>query len=288
MTDEFEAIEKADPLSDPESGQGADAEPGLTGARVPVEHYGEVHADLSATATDGGAPETVNVKPTFPISIAAIGAPGSGKQAFGEAFADLTEGWFEENGSELRVLGNPGRRIEGLGQAVGFFGDYREHLMAFFFSLEEEMVARSDGVSYIVNGTVLGNLAHAGVNYETVMLGLQSSGLVTPETQVRMQQLQATMTTLTFLMENFAAKFAFLLPLAPLIEVPGQEPTVEQRHGQRVNAAMGQVLQGFGFNLQVLDQPTAEDRAQAAFDTIRKIMDEGVDVPRELAEAAGA
>ena len=65
-------------------------------------------------------------------------------------------------------LPNPGKRVEALGQAVGFFGGHREHLMAGFLGLEDQLAAARDGVSYVVTGTILGNLAHAGADSTAV------------------------------------------------------------------------------------------------------------------------
>jgi len=275
---------------DPETGE----------VRDPITHTGEAILEIpldGLMAQDGEAAqegevarpveETILIVPEFPVSVAVVGAPGSGKRAFVEAFAAAwsEDEFFAEHA--LRVLPNPGDRIEELGQAVGFFGDYREHLLAWAISQEREMEARKDDVSYIVNGTALGNIAHAGANYETVMLGLQSSGLVTPDTQVRMQQLQSVLSSLTFLLEHMGAKFAFYLPLAPAIEIPGQDEDVARRHAQRVDNALQQVLAGFNMNLQRLDG-TAEERAALAVSTIKQIMTEGVQVPQSVVEAAAA
>lgn len=222
--------------------------------------------------------ELVTVVPSFPLSIGIVGAPGSGKSDFAAEFARLAGPWFEENGSELRVLPNGGTRAEELNLAMGPFGDYREHMLALFLSLEDELEARRDGASFLANGTIFGNLAHAGVNYESVMLGLQSAGLVTPETEMRMQQLQAALTAMSFMTGGLGLMFAFYLPLPPLVEIPGQEASPEERHARRVDAALLQVLRGFDYNLQVLDQATAEERAQVALDTIRQITEEGAQV----------
>jgi hypothetical protein len=223
--------------------------------------------------------ETVTVTVDFPLSIGVVGAPGSGKAEFAEEFArqwDADE-FFSPN--VLRVLPNGGTRAEELDLAMGLFGDYREHMLALFLSLEDELAARRDGVSFLANGTIFGNLAHAGANYESVMLGLQSAGLVTPETEIKMQQLQATLTAMSFMTGGLRLMFAFYLPLRPQIEVPGEDTTPEERHARRVEQALAQVLNGFGYNLQVLDQPTTEERAATALATVRRIMEQGAQVP---------
>jgi hypothetical protein len=270
---------------DPETGE----------VRDPVTHTGEAHAELAGVVPGGEEPEQpeqggddpVLVVPEFPVSVAVVGAPGSGKAPFVEGFAAA---WAEDEflGREaLQQIGNPGLEVEALGDAVGMFGGYREHLLAWGISQAREAEARRDGASYIVNGTALGNIAHAGANFEMVMLGLQQSGLVTPDTQVRMQQLQATLSTLTFLLEHMGVKFAFYLPLAPAIEVPGEEADAAKRHAARVDNALRQVLDGFGMNFQRLDG-TTEERVAVAVATVKQIMTEGVLVPRSVLEAVGA
>jgi predicted component of type VI protein secretion system len=110
---------------------------------------------------------------------------------------------------------------------------------------------------------------------------------VTPEAQVRLQQVQAAVTALTLLAENFRYQFVFRLPLPPAIEVPGQDPSPERRMAERVDAAIDRILGGFGISAQVLDEPTAQERAAEAVATVERIVAEGIQVPRQVAEAIG-
>jgi len=249
----------------------------------PFENLNDDVVDVGEQPVSTLVNEIIMVRPTWPLRLAVLGAPGSGKAEFIELFAAASRSFFEEHDSNLRILANGGTKIEALDQAVGFFGEYREHLMAFFLSLEEEMAARQAGDSFIVNGTVVGNLAHMAANYEQIMLGLDASGLVTPQTQVRMQQAQVGMTLLTFLMDNLQPQFVFRLPLPPYIEIPGQEQPVEKRHALRVDDALNQLIQGFQVGNQLLDEPTMEERVQVALQTVQEIAEKGVEVPKAVA-----
>lgn len=229
--------------------------------------------------------EMETVRPSWPLRIATIGAPGSGKAEFAAAFAELSADFFAEHDSELAVIPNGGTMIEELGQqAVGFFGDYREHLMAFFLALAEEHKAMTAGKSIFLNGTALTNLAHAVANFEVIQLGLDTSGIVTPQTQARIQQAQTTLAELTFLMaENFSSQFVFRMPLPPIVEVPGQDVGLERRYAARVDAALTNLCGGFFLSPQVLDG-TPEERAAAAMETIERIIRDGVQVPKAIAD----
>jgi hypothetical protein len=259
----------------------------LVEAEQAFEESGMTGEELKQAAVEaaGEEAEMVRVRPRFPLSIAVVGAPGSGKADFVEAFTSLAAPWFAENGSHLRTFPNPGTTYEGLtGQAVGFFGGFREDLTIGGMTILAELKARNDGVSFVTNGTLLSSMAHAGANFEAAILNLRSSGLVTPETQLRMQQAQAAMAALSLLMSNLMNQFIFQLPLAPIIEIPGQEATVEQRHAQRVNNALDQVLAGFNMDLQKLESVGAEERAAEAFIVIKNAFYAGVEVRADVAE----
>jgi hypothetical protein len=244
-----------------------------------------------AVAAEPDRPEAdlVTIIPPFPLAVAVIGAPGSGKAALVEEFAAQSGGLFDgsDDAHRLDVVGGGAAGVERLGLAVGFFGGYREHLMAFFLQLEDELKSRAAGRSVVTSGTVFGNLAHAGAEFEQVVRGTQAAGLVTPEAQVRLQQVQAAVTALTLLAENFRYQFVFRLPLPPAIEVPGQDPSPERRMAERVDAAIDRILGGFGISAQVLDEPTAQERAAEAVATVERIVAEGIQVPRQVAEAIG-
>jgi hypothetical protein len=231
--------------------------------------------------------EMVTVRAKFPLRMAVIGAPFSGKTAFQEAFVEIAGPYFDEHDSELRVFQNGGTEVEALGQAVGFFGGYREHLMAFFASLGNEMAALRDGASFLSNGTIFGNMAHAAANHEQIMLGLDQSGLVTPQSAQRMQQIQGTMMLLNSLMDSFRTQFVFRLTLPPAIEVPGQDIPVERRHAQRVDFVLDQILSGLGFNVTPLESISAEDRANEALATVKRLVEEGTQVPKRIIDQLG-
>jgi hypothetical protein len=104
-----------------------------------------------------------------------------------------------------------------------------------------------------------------------------------------------TITELTYLfLENFRYKFAFYLPLPEKIIIPGQEDEqlADDRYNKRVDAALRVIFNNFGIRIQMLDQPTIEEKAQTMFETISKIVEEGVTVSIEedlsLIESDGA
>jgi len=231
--------------------------------------------------------DLVLVHPKFPMSVALIGAPGVGKEDIAKKFIEIASPWLSEQGEEIVYIENPGNVIsERFDVAMGQFGDYRESLWAFFNRLEQERLAEINGKSYIVSGTILESLAHAGIKYEITMLGADS-GIITPETQFDLQKLQIAMTLLTYLfVDNFRYKFAFYVPRSESIIIPGQEESLEDRFSRRIDTALGEIFRNFQLRLQVLDQPTNQDRAQAMFDTIKKIYEEGIEVPREVAAAS--
>ena len=224
------------------------------------------------------------IKVEFPIEIGIIGAPNSGKSKLIKEFVKLSKPWFAENNQKMIVHGNIGTDIESrYDQAMGVYGDYRENLWAFFARLAAEKKIRNDGNNFISNGTMIDTLAHAGINMETVMLGLQTSGLVTPDTQAEVQKLQMAMNVLTFLfVENFQYKFVFYLPLPEQIVIPGEDDS-EQRYSQRIDNAIQVIFQNFNLRIQMLDQPTHKEKAEEMLSTIKRIMDEGVvlEIPTE-------
>jgi len=230
---------------------------------------------------------TTRYIPEYPIRIAVVGAPGSGKSDFIKAFVKKSKPLFSTAGQPpLKVVSNPGLDIEKLNQAMGIFGGFREHLWTFFKRFDQEFAANFEGKSFISSGTVLESMAHAAVNYENIMLGLgDNSSIVTAKTQMYMEQLGLAMTVLGHLYrENFGHyyHFGWYLPLAETkIIIPGQEveQSVEERHAFRVDAALQQLFANFSIPLQVLDQPTAKEKAEVAFAAVNEIMTEGVDIP---------
>jgi hypothetical protein len=230
----------------------------------------------------------------FPIEIGVVGAPGSGKSQLIKAFLDLSAEWFADQGCcggvKLESVPNIGTTIENnYDQAMGSYGGYRDNLWGIFERFAIEKTYRNEGKSFISNGTVIDSLAHTGVTLETVMMGAQTNGLITPQTQVEVQKVQiATEVTKALFFDILQYKFVFYLPLPPKIEIPGQ--TVEDnRHGEKVDQAIQSIFAGLGMRIQALDQPTMEEKAQEMLSTIQKIMDEGVviqDLERELEEEA--
>lgn len=141
--------------------------------------------------------------------------------------------------------------------------------------------------SAITSGTVVDNLAHLGITMENLTLG-GDSGLVTPQTNQLLQQCQNALVTLTYLyLENFQHTFAFYLPLAEKIIIPGQDES-EIRYNKRINDAILSIFQNFQMRIQVLDQPTIEEKAQEIHNVISRIVAEGVELPtpEELEEQA--
>lgn len=228
--------------------------------------------------------DTVIIQPELPMSVAFIGAPGVGKASVAGQFIDLVEPWLKAQDGEIVYIPNAGSTIEEeYDIAMGQVGGYRENLWTFFHRLEKERQAQVAGKSYVTSGTVLEALAHSGVGYEITMLGADS-GIVTSETQAELQKIQVTMTMLTFLfVDNFRYKFVFYIPRTENVIIPGQDETPEQRLSRRVDAALQEIFRNFQLRVQVLDQPTNEERAKVAFETIKTIYEEGIEVPKDLA-----
>jgi hypothetical protein len=220
----------------------------------------------------------------FPIEIGIVGAPGSGKSQLIDTFLETSAEWFADQGCcggiHLHTVGNAGSLIENnFDQAMGPYGGYRDNLWGIFERLSQEKTLRNQGKSFIANGTVIDSLAHTGVNLETVMLGAQNSGLITPQTQVELQKVQmATEVTKALFFDILQYKFVFYLPLPPQIEVPGQEHDEERRYGDKIDNAIQAIFGGLGMRIQALDQPTMEEKAQEMLDTIKRIMEDGVKV----------
>lgn len=217
----------------------------------------------------------------FPISIGLVGAPGSGKQAIGEKFAELSYGWWPE-GHDFRLIGNAGNVIEDeYDRAMGVFGSWDDDLRAYHLRYEAEQRAIKDGASFLSLGTAVENIAHCGINLENIMVGLS-----TPEMQALVQRQQVTMTALTFLfLQGFRYTFGFYVPHSgKTIILPGQDDS-ENSYNQRIDGAIRTVFGNFGVRIQVLDEPTIDEKAQVMFETVRNIVENGVPEP-EVAEEA--
>lgn len=214
----------------------------------------------------------------FPLSIGLCGAPGSGKQKLVDEFLTVATPWFEENGSTLTVVPSPGTVIEQeYDQAMGAFGSYVEDLWAFFHRYETEQGLRKDQKSFISSSTVFDTIAHCGVNMEAIL-----AGITTPDTEVRQMKQKIAMTALTFLQQDrFAYNFGFYLPYKQTVILPGQEDDFESRYNQRVDQGLQMVFANFGLRIQVLDQPTFEEKAQVMFETVKKIAEDGPPKPPE-------
>ncbi len=217
----------------------------------------------------------------FPISIALVGAPGSGKQETYEQFKAIADSWFDGNKSVLNVIPNPGNVIaDDLDTAVGLFGGWKEDLRVFFRRYEQEQQLQAENKSYITLGSALENLAHCGVNMENIMRQIQ-----TEQQQQELQVQQITMTTLTYLfLSTFRYTFAFYLPKnEKAIVLPGVDDN-EANYDKRVDDALKMVFANFGIRMQVL-QGTVEENASKMLSTIRDIWENG---PEELTgEAPG-
>lgn len=207
----------------------------------------------------------------FPVQIGLVGAPGSGKQRLVDEFIKIAGSWFEENDSPLFVVRNPGEVIEQEhDQAMGAFGSYVEDFWAFFNRYERESQLRLEGKSFISLGTALDNIAHCGVNMESIVAGVQ-----TPQTEQRFQKQQVAMTTLTFLfLDRFKYLFGFYLPYKASVVLPGDDE-FDANYNARIDKALQMVFANFGLRIQTLDQPTFEEKAQAMFDTIKDIVENG-------------
>lgn len=215
----------------------------------------------------------------FPIQIGIVGAPGSGKAAVAEEFARIAGDWFVEQDSELQVVPNAGGYLEReVDQAMGVFGSHADDVRANFIRYEQEEKLRRYGASFVSVGTVIDNLAHAGVNLENILTGLQ-----TPDMQKKMQQGQIAMSMLTFLFfEGFRYTFGFYVPHpGATVVLPGA--TDDGNYNKRVDGALRTIFGNFGLRIQMLDQPTIEEKAQEMFDTIKNIVENG---PEPLVEVA--
>lgn len=209
----------------------------------------------------------------LPVQIGLVGAPGSGKSKVAAEFAAISAEWFQEHGEHLWTITNPGEQIkQRFDQAVGVFGSWEDDVRAYHVRFEDEELARRAGVSFVSVGTAVENIAHCGVNLENMMVGL-----ATPDTQQRVQQQQVAMTMLTFLfLNNFRYLFGFYVPHpGAAVILPGQDDS-ENTYNLRIDAAIRHIFGNFGLRIQVLDQPSVEEKAQAMFDTVRDIVENGV------------
>lgn len=219
----------------------------------------------------------------WPLQIGLIGAPDSGKSKLIPEFKKVSEDFFSEFDSPLEVVDNPGTLIEQkFDQAMGPYGGCRDNLWAYFNRFEAERTNIAEGNSFISNGTAIDTMAHAGLYVESVMLG-SNSGLITPETQMEAQRAQVTITEITYLMlENQIYNFAFYLPLADKVIIPGQdEDPIGDAYNRRIDQAIRVIFGNFNMRIQMLDQPTYEEKAQTMLDTISKIVRDGVKVEVE-------
>lgn len=216
----------------------------------------------------------------FPVSIGLVGGPGSGKQALGEAFYELSKDFFEKGDSELWILPNAGQTIQDdFDHALGAVGDYSDDLRVYYRRQEAEDMARAKGVSYLTLGTAVECIAHCGMNLETIM-----TGLATPDQEAEVQKRQIMMTVLTMLFrDHFRYTFGFYLPYAgSTLVVPGED--LEEAYNKRVDNGIRFVLANFGLRIQVLDQPTIEEKAEEMFSTVRRIIENGPDPDPEPEE----
>lgn len=214
---------------------------------------------------------------TFPISLALIGAPGSGKQKLIEAFQEVAADYLAENDQELHVIPNAGTVIEETyDQAMGAFGGYVEDQWANYIRHEAEIAAKAKGVSYITSGTVIENIAHCGVNMEAIL-----GGITTPQTELRIQQNQVAMAALSmYFAERFRYTFGFYLPYKQKVIIAGQDE-FEAHYQQRVDHGIQTVMQNFGLRIQVLDEPSYEEKAAAILATVQEIIENGARVPTD-------
>lgn len=212
----------------------------------------------------------------FPISIGLVGAPGSGKEDLADTFLGISADWFAEHEAEFEVIPNSGRLIEEKGQAMGVFGDANDDLRAHFLRFEQEEALSAKGVSFLTLGTAVENIAHCGVNLENIMTGIS-----VPNQQERMQKQQVVMAALTFLfLERFRYTFGFYLPSPEnSIVIPGEDDA-EKTYNRRIDNAIRTIFGNFGLRIQMLDQPTTEERAQEMFDTVNRIMENGPEAPQ--------
>ncbi len=239
--------------------------------------------------------ETINeqgvrvFKPSFPVGVALVGAPESGKSKIIKEFMVKATPWFEEQGSKLNSLPNAGLTVEKkYDRATGNYGSWREDLWVGFQRLSEESASHKNGKSTVSSGTWLDCMAHAGVGLETAMIALQS-GLVTPQDQMRIQEAQQAIGILTMLFANeFRYHFAFFVPYMGKIVLEGDDAAATQDHfSKRINDALLTIMENFGIRLQVLDQPSYEERADEMLSVVKRIVTEGVEIqePSPVAES---
>lgn len=79
--------------------------------------------------------------------------------------------------------------------------------------------------------------------------------------------------------ENFKYRFAFYVPLHEKVILADQPPSIEDANNKRVHEAIQMIFANFGLRIQVLDQATIKEQAQAIHETISTIMDEGIEIP---------
>jgi len=218
----------------------------------------------------------------LPISIALVGAPGSGKQDVATRYADLSAEWYAEHESEpLSLIYNPGNDIaQELDQAVGIFGGWKEDLRVFFRRYEQEQALMKEEMSFLTMGTALENLAHTGVNLENIMRGIQ-----TEQQQQELQIQQVTMTQLTYLfLSTFRYSFAFRLPRpSSSVVLPDNVTDTEDNYNRRIDDALTMVLGNFGIRMQHLTG-TPEEQAAEMHEVISNYVANGLHVVEDDAE----
>lgn len=222
----------------------------------------------------------------FPITIALVGAPGSGKSLVAEEYKRLTADYYEEHDSELVIVPNAARTFEErYEQPAGIFADFYFDLRCNFARYELEQNTVESGKSFITCGTTLDNLAHSAVNMENLARGLQ-----TDDTQRRLAQGQITMQALTWaFMERFRFTFGFYVPKpgASLV-LPGMVQVDDtDNYDKRVDGALRQIFQNFNFRIQLLEGGV-EEQAKQVFDTVKRVMENGPDdAPPEALQKEG-
>lgn len=217
------------------------------------------------------------MKIPFPISIGVVGAPGSGKQALGEAFLELADPWFQENDSDLFLIENAGRTIgQDFDRPLGMIGTFSDDVRCHFRRHEAEELARAKGVSFLSLGTIIENIAHCGTNIQTIVNGFQ-----TPDQEPEVQRRHVAMTMLTMCYrESFRYTFGFYLPKPEAIILPDTDE-VQETFDRRVDQGIREVLGQFRIPIQVLDEPTIEEKAEEMYQTIVRIMENGPELPPE-------